>query len=52
MKPIHKPCDRCGHKGKVTNGICRQVVGAECLDPYGEECGCKCDDADEAINTN
>lgn len=49
----NEPCKNCGHAGKLRGGICRQIVGAECLDPYGEECGCKCEEYDyECDGTN
>lgn len=53
MKPTSSErCSKCGHSGKLRGGTCRQIVGAECLDPYGEECGCKCEESYEANHTD
>lgn len=35
-----RQCKICGHTDVTKDGTCHQIVGAECLDPYGEECGC------------
>lgn len=42
MKTHSGPCVKCGHDNVNSKGICQQIIGRECSDPYGEECECEC----------